>query len=124
MSAESIFLSICCAEGGSSTSRRTSVLHFKNLRKYSWKRRQYFSESELAVGMKRTFGDALLERRMISRSMSSVPFGLISPPPIATIAFLICSVLASGSNRRDVGNQRPGGCVRGYRFTVAARGAA
>src|SRR6266571_4065804 len=91
MSADKILRSICCAEGGSFTRNKTSALHSKKLPKYSEKCFQYLSESELAVGTKRIFGCFLLERRMISRSISAVPRVLISPPPIATIALAICS---------------------------------
>jgi len=54
-----------------------SVRHFRNLPKYSWTRFQYLSESELAVGMKRSLGFFLRESRIISRSIGAVPLVLI-----------------------------------------------
>src|SRR5580704_8692755 len=91
MSADRIFLRICSFEGCSLMRKRTSVLHFRNLPKYSWTCFQYLSESELAVGIKRSFGFFLFESRIISRSIVAVPRVLISPPPIATIALGTCS---------------------------------
>src|SRR5690242_15704280 len=93
ISADKIFLRVCPSEGCSLMRQRTSVLHFKKLPKYSCMCFQYFSESELAVGMKRSFGFFLPESRIISRSIGAVPLVLISPPPIATIVFDIDRLL-------------------------------
>src|SRR5580704_140344 len=99
MSAARIFARICFLEGCSFMRKRTSVLHFKNSPKYSSTCFQYISESELAVGIKRSFGFFFLESRIISRSIAAVPFVLIFPPPIATIIPGICSIVSSNSNR-------------------------
>src|SRR5271170_2142836 len=87
ISADRIFFRICSFEGRFLTRKRTSVLHFKKLPKYSWTCFQYLSESELAVGTKRSFGFFLFDSRIISRSIGAVPLVLIFPPPIATIVF-------------------------------------
>src|SRR5271169_1229094 len=86
ISADEICLRMRSFEGCSLMRKRTSVLHFKNLPKYSWTCFQYLSESELAVGIKRSLGFFLFDSRIISRSIAAVPLVLISPPPIATIA--------------------------------------
>src|SRR5712691_5652744 len=91
MSADRIFFRICSFEGCCLMSRRMSVRHFRNLPKYSWTRFQYLSESELAVGIKSSFGFFFFESRIVSRSIEAVPLVLISPPPMATITFCICS---------------------------------
>src|ERR1700719_1793982 len=96
MSADRIFFLICFLEGRALIRNSTSVLHFRNLLKYSLTCFQYRSESELAVGIKSNFGFFLPESRMISRSIGAVPLVLISPPPIATIAFRMYTVPMAG----------------------------
>jgi hypothetical protein len=76
MSADRIFSPICSFEGYSLISRRMSVRHFRNLPKYSWTRFQYLSESELAVGIKSSFGFFWFESRIVSRSIEAVPLFL------------------------------------------------
>ena len=81
ISADRIFLRMRSFEGCSLMRKRTSVLHFKKVPKYSCACFQYLSKSELAVGMKRSLGFFLCESRIISRSIGAVPRVLISPPP-------------------------------------------
>src|SRR5438046_892662 len=54
-------------------------LHLRKSPKYSCTRRQYLSESELAVGIKSSFGCLFRVSRMISRSIPAVPLVRINP---------------------------------------------
>src|SRR5579863_4966870 len=123
ISADKILSWSCLAGGCSLMRNRTSVLHFKNPPKYAWTCFQYLSESELAVGMKRSLGFFFCESRMISRSIPTVPFVLISPPPMATITFNM-ELLAVRPGQAEALRWRRFLCAAGLCFGGAGGGGA
>ena len=110
----------------------------RNLAKYSWTRFRYLSESELAGGIKSSFGFFFFESRIVYRSIEAVPLVLIAPPPRATITLCICSSYSEPNSGAPPGfqadHEQPGSsrfvrristdkrpCVAFFRFVLKDR---